>query len=599
MTELIIFFERAYIIILEGLFFMAQLSKNNKKLRVIPLGGIREIGKNLTVFETDNDMILVDCGVAFPEDDMPGIDAVIPDFTYVIEKKDKLRAIVLTHGHEDHIGALPYFLKEINVPIYGTKLTLALVEKKLEDFNLAASANLQVVKHSEMIMKGDFCIEFIRTNHSIADACALAIYTPCGTIIHTGDFKVDYTPIDGAPIDLMRFAELGEKGVLLLMADSTNAERKGFTMSEKTVGSTFDDIFSRTKGRLIVATFSSNVHRVQQIIDTAVKFNRKCVLCGRSMVNVIDVALQIGYMQHTENTLIDIEDIDKYPPEELVVITTGSQGEPMSALTRMAVATHRQIDIVPGDTVIISASPIPGNEKPINKMIDELFKRGANVIYKSLAEVHVSGHACEEELKLMQAIVKPKYFMPVHGEFRMLTRHKGIASRMGMPDENVFIMDNGRVLEFDGDEIHTDEMVTAGNVLIDGLSVGDVGNIVLRDRRHLAEDGLIVIVMSINSVTGEVLSGPDIISRGFVYMRESEEMIAHIKEVTLEALNRTDSLSSVRKHDWSIKKTGIRDAIHNYVYEQTKRNPMILPIIMEIDPSLAPIKEIDNVSLDE
>ena len=346
---------------------MAQLSKNNKKLRVIPLGGIREIGKNLTVFETDNDMILVDCGVAFPEDDMPGIDAVIPDFTYVIGKKDKLRAIVLTHGHEDHIGALPYFLKEINVPIYGTKLTLALVEKKLEDFNLAASANLQVVKHSEMIMKGDFCIEFIRTNHSIADACALAIYTPCGTIIHTGDFKVDYTPIDGAPIDLMRFAELGEKGVLLLMADSTNAERKGFTMSEKTVGSTFDDIFSRTKGRLIVATFSSNVHRVQQIIDTAVKFNRKCVLCGRSMVNVIDVALQIGYMQHTENTLIDIEDIDKYPPEELVVITTGSQGEPMSALTRMAVATHRQIDIVPGDTVIISASPIPGNEKPINK----------------------------------------------------------------------------------------------------------------------------------------------------------------------------------------------------------------------------------------
>ena len=566
---------------------MTQITKNNKKLRIIPLGGIREIGKNLTVFETDNDMILVDCGVAFPEDDMPGIDAVIPDFTYVIERKDKLRAIVLTHGHEDHIGALPYFLKEINVPIYGTKLTLALVEKKLEDFNLVASANLQVVKHSEMIMKGDFCIEFIRTNHSIADASALAIYTPCGAVIHTGDFKVDYTPIDGAPIDLMRFAELGEKGVLLLMADSTNAERKGFTMSEKTVGATFDDIFSKTKGRLIVATFSSNIHRVQQIIDTAVKFNRKCVICGRSMVNVIDVALQTGYMQHTEDTLIDIEDIDKYPPEELVVITTGSQGEPMSALTRMAVATHKQIDIVPGDTVIISASPIPGNEKPINKMIDELFKRGANVIYKSLAEVHVSGHACEEELKLIQAIVKPKYFMPVHGEFRMLTRHKGIAVRMGMPEENVFIMDNGRVLEFDGDEIHTDEIVTAGNVLIDGLSVGDVGNIVLRDRRHLAEDGLIVAVMSINSATGEVLSGPDIISRGFVYMRESEEMIAHIKEVALEALNRSDSLS-FRKHDWSLKKTGIRDAIHNYVYEQTKRNPMVLPIIMEIDPSLAP-----------
>lgn len=568
---------------------MAQLSKNNKKLRIIPLGGIREIGKNLTVFETDNDMILVDCGVAFPEDDMPGIDAVIPDFSYVIEHKDKLRAIILTHGHEDHIGALPYFLKEINVPIYGTKLTLALVEKKLEDFNLASTANLQVVKHSEMIMKGDFCIEFIRTNHSIADACALAIITPCGIVIHTGDFKVDYTPIDGAPIDLMRFAELGEKGVLLLMADSTNAERKGFTMSEKTVGATFDDIFSKTKGRLIVATFSSNVHRVQQIIDTAVKFKRKCVICGRSMVNVIDVALQTGYMKHTENTLIDIEDIDKYPPEELVVITTGSQGEPLSALTRMAVATHRQIDIVPGDTVIISASPIPGNEKPINKMIDELFKRGANVIYKSLAEVHVSGHACEEELKLIQAIVKPKYFMPVHGEFRMLTRHKDIATRMGMAEENVFIMDNGRVLEFDGDEIHTDETVTSGNILIDGLSVGDIGNIVLRDRRHLAEDGLIVVVMSVNSATGEVIAGPDIISRGFVYMRESEEMITHIKEVVLNTINKTESLSSYRKNDWALKKTSIKDAIHNYVYEQTKRNPMILPIVMEISPSFAPI----------
>ena len=570
---------------------MAQLSKNNKKLRIIPLGGIREIGKNLTVFETDNDMILVDCGVAFPEDDMPGIDAVIPDFTYILEHKDKLRAIVLTHGHEDHIGALPYFLKEVNVPIYGTKLTLALVEKKLEDFNLAASANLQVVKHSEMIKKGDFCIEFIRTNHSIADASALAIITPCGIVIHTGDFKVDYTPIDGAPIDLMRFAELGEKGVLLLMADSTNAERKGFTMSEKTVGSTFDDIFSRTKGRIIVATFSSNVHRVQQIIDTAVKFNRKCVICGRSMVNVIDVAMQTGYMKHTENTLIDIEDIDKYPPEELVVITTGSQGEPMSALTRMAVATHRQIDIVPGDTVIISASPIPGNEKPINKMIDELFKRGANVIYKSLAEVHVSGHACEEELKLIQAIVKPKYFMPVHGEFRMLTRHKGVATRMGMPDENVFIMDNGRVLEFDGDEIHTDETVVSGNVLIDGLSVGDIGNIVLRDRRHLAEDGLIVVVMSVNSDTDEILSGPDIISRGFVYMRESEEMIVHIKQVVLDTINKMDSLSIYKKHDWTLKKTSIKDAIHNYVYEQTKRNPMILPIVMEINPSLAPTQQ--------
>lgn len=570
---------------------MANIAKNKKKLRIIPLGGIREIGKNMTVFETDKDMIIIDCGVAFPEDDMPGIDGVIPDFTYVLERKDKLRAIILTHGHEDHIGALPYFLKELNVPIYGTKLTLALVEKKLEDFNLAATAQLQVVKHSEMIMKGDFCVEFIRTNHSIADACALAIITPCGIVIHTGDFKVDYTPIDGGPIDLMRFAELGEKGVLLLMADSTNAERRGFTMSERTVGATFEDIFSKTKGRLIVATFSSNIHRVQQIINIAGKFNRKCVICGRSMVNVVDVAIQTGYIQHTEGTLIDIEDIDKYPPEELVVITTGSQGEPMSALTRMAVATHRLIDIVPGDTVIISASPIPGNEKPINKMIDELFKRGANVIYKSIAEVHVSGHACMEELKLIHTIIKPKYFMPVHGEFRHLTRHKELAVSLGMPEENTFIMDNGSVLEFDGDEIRTNEKVTAGNILIDGLSVGDVGNIVLRDRRHLAEDGLIVAVMSINSTTGEVVSGPDIISRGFVYMRESEEMITRIKEVTIEALNRTDALSSPRRHDWALKKTSIRDAIHNYVYEQTKRNPMILPIIMEIDPKNLPSED--------
>ena len=561
--------------------------QKSKKIKITPLGGLHEIGKNMTVFEYGSDLIILDCGLAFPDDDMLGVDMVIPDITYLQKHKNRIRGIILTHGHEDHIGAIPYVLKEFNVPIFGTKLTLGILKNKLSEHGILNSTKLNVINPGETFTLGDFKVEYIRSNHSIADASALAIYTPCGAVIHTGDFKVDYTPIDGAPIDLMRFAELGEKGVLLLMADSTNAERKGFTMSEKTVGATFDDIFSKTKGRLIVATFSSNVHRVQQIIDTAVKFNRKCVICGRSMVNVIDVALQTGYMRHTENTLIDIEDIDKYPPEELVVITTGSQGEPMSALTRMAVATHKQIDIVPGDTVIISASPIPGNEKPINKMIDELFKRGANVIYKSLAEVHVSGHACEEELKLIQAIVKPKYFMPVHGEFRMLTRHKGIAVRMGMPEENVFIMDNGRVLEFDGDEIHTDEIVTAGNVLIDGLSVGDVGNIVLRDRRHLAEDGLIVAVMSINSATGEVLSGPDIISRGFVYMRESEEMIAHIKEVALEALNRSDSLS-FRKHDWSLKKTGIRDAIHNYVYEQTKRNPMVLPIIMEIDPSLAP-----------
>lgn len=554
--------------------------KAKKSLKVIPLGGLGEIGKNLTVFESDNDIILVDCGVAFPDDDMLGIDAVIPDVTYLIKNKSKVRAIFLTHGHEDHIGALPYFLKDINVPVYGTTLTLALVQRKLEEFKMSGTVKLQEVKHGSIVPLGDFAVEFIRTNHSIADASALAIHTPAGLVVHTGDFKVDYTPVDGEPIDLMRLAELGESGVLMLMADSTNSERKGFTMSERTVGVKFDELFAKTHGRIIVATFSSNIHRVQQIIDTAVKFNRKCVVCGRSMVNVIEVARELGYMKHTEDVLIDIESIKDYPPEELVVITTGSQGEPMSALTRMAVSTHRQIDIVPGDTVIISASPIPGNEKPIAKMIDELFKRGANVIYKSLEEVHVSGHACEEELKLIQTIVKPKYFMPVHGEFKHLVRHASIATHLGLPENHVFIMENGMVLEFDEDEVRCEEMVPAGNVLVDGLGVGDVGNIVLRDRRHLSEDGLIIIVMSIHSATGALLAGPDIISRGFVYMRESEEMMTKIRDIAKQALGKADE--SRRRHDWTVKKTNIRDAVHEYVYEQTKRNPMILPIIMEI-----------------
>lgn len=554
----------------------------NKKVRIIPLGGLCEIGKNLTVFETDKDMILVDCGVAFPEDDMPGIDAVIPDFTYIVENINKLRAIFLTHGHEDHIGALPYFLKNIKVPIYGTKFTLALVQKKLEETGLDGKCELQVVKHGEMVMKGDFCVEFIRSNHSIADSCALAIITPAGIIIHTGDFKVDYTPIAGAPMDLMRLAELGEKGVMLLMADSTNAERKGFTMSERTVGATFDNLFSQTKGRIIVATFSSNIHRVQQIIDTAVKFNRKCIICGRSMENVVDVAIETGFMKHTEGVLVDIEDIDNYKPEELVIITTGSQGEPMSALTRMAVATHRQIDIIEGDTVIISASPIPGNEKSISKMIDELFKRGANVLYKSLIDVHVSGHACEEELKLIQAIVRPKYFMPVHGEYRHLIRHRNIAVNMGVPQENVFIMDNGSVLEITPEEAKLAERVTAGNILIDGLGVGDVGNIVLRDRRHLAQDGIIIIVMTVDAQTGEIYSGPEVISRGFVYMREAEAMINNIIEQTKLAIAKINSLS-YKTPDWTLRKSTIKDMVHDYVFEQTKRNPMVLPIVMEVN----------------
>lgn len=553
---------------------------NNKRLRVIPLGGIWEIGKNLTVFETDKDMIIVDCGVAFPDDDMPGIDAVIPDFTYILKNKDKVRGLFITHGHEDHIGAIPYLIQELNMPIYGTKFTLGLVEKKLEEFGLLGSANLQVMRQGEMVMKGDFCIEFIRTNHSIVDACALAIITPCGIVIHTGDFKVDYTPVDGLPIDLMRFAELGEKGVLLLMSDSTNAERKGFTMSERTVGATFDELFAQTKGRIIIATFSSNVSRVQQIMNTAAKFGRKCVICGRSMVNVVDVAIETGYIKNADDILVSIDDIGNYPPEELVIITTGSQGEPLSALTRMALSNHRQIDIIPGDTVIISASPIPGNEKPISKMIDELFKRGANVIYKALAEVHVSGHACEEELKLIQTIVKPKYFCPVHGEYRQLVRHKNIAVALGVPEENTFILENGRVLEFCGETVKCDEMVEAGNVLIDGLGIGDVGNIVLRDRKHLAEDGLIAIVMSIDSETGDIIAGPDIISRGFVYMRDADSLINNIKDVAKNAFARADSIA--RKRDFTLKKTNIKDAVHEYIYEQTKRNPMIIPIIMEI-----------------
>lgn len=553
---------------------------NKKKLKIIPLGGMGEIGKNMTIFETETDIIIIDCGVAFPEDDMLGIDSVIPDITYLIKNKEKVRAIILTHGHEDHIGSLPYILRDLNVPVYGTRLTLALVEKKLEEFKMVDKVSLQVVKHGDLITFGPFAVEFIRTNHSIADSSALAITTPAGLIIHTGDFKIDYTPIDGAPMDLARLAALGEHGVLLLMADSTNAERKGFTMSERTVGATFDELFMNTTGRIIVATFSSNIHRVQQIINAAVKVNRKCIVCGRSMVNVVEVATKLGYMKNTEGVIIDIDNIGDYDSNEIVIITTGSQGEPMSALTRMAVSTHKQIDIVKGDTVIISASPIPGNEKPIFKMIDELFKKGADVIYKDLAEVHVSGHACEEELKLIQTLVKPKYFVPVHGEFRHLMAHAKIGVNMGIPEDNIFIMNNGDVLEFFDNEVKCENKVQAGYVLVDGLGVGDVGNIVLRDRKHLSKDGLIIIVMTIDSKTGKVVSGPDVISRGFVYVRESEELMNNIRELTKQVLAKSEDTK--KKNDWSFKKNNIRDAIHDFVYNQTKRNPMILPVIMEI-----------------
>ena len=548
-------------------------------LKIIPLGGLGEIGKNMTVFESDNEIIIVDCGVAFPEGDMLGIDAVIPDFSYLKEKKDKIKGIFLTHGHEDHIGALPYFLREINVPVYGTKLTIALVKKKLEEEKMLKGITVEEHDFGSLKMTQDFFVEFIRTNHSIADAAALAISTPAGMIIHTGDFKVDYTPVDGTPIDLVRLAELAEQGVLLLMADSTNAEKKGFTMSERSVGNTFDDLFSKIKERIIVTTFSSNIHRVQQIINTAVKFNRKCVIVGRSMTNVVEVATELGYFKHTE-AIIDIEEMDNYPPDELVIITTGSQGEAMSSLTRMAISTHKQVDIIKGDTVIISAAPIPGNEKPIAKMIDELFKKGANVIYKSLADVHVSGHACQEELKLIQSVVRPRYFMPVHGEYKHLVRHKEIALNMGMSEDNIFIIENGDVLSFTPKGVKIEEKITSGNVLIDGLGVGDVGNIVLRDRKRLSEDGLIIVVMTMNMDTGDILVGPDVISRGFVYMRESEDTIERIKEITKEVL---DTYKDVAKRDWTQIKTDIRDGIYDYVFSTTKRNPMILPIIMEIN----------------
>ncbi|MBQ3894693.1 MAG: ribonuclease J [Clostridia bacterium] len=569
---------------------MPILKKTTQKLRVIPLGGLGEIGKNITAFESDNDIIIVDCGISFPDENMPGIDAVIPDFTYLENNFSKIRGIFVTHGHEDHIGALPYLLKKINVPIFSTKFTIALIKRKLEEEDMADVAQLEEVHYGDIVIKGDFAVEFIRTNHSISDSCAFAIMTPAGVVIHTGDFKVDYTPIDNAPIDLMRLAELGENGVLLLMSDSTNAERKGFTMSERTVGATFDDLFSKITGRIIIATFSSNIHRVQQIIDIAAKFGRKCAICGRSMVNVVEVAVEIGYIKHAEDTIIDIEDVNNYNDNEIVIITTGSQGEPMSALTRMASATHNQVEVSSNDTIIISASPIPGNEKAIARMIDELFKRGANVIYKALADVHVSGHACEEELKLILSITRPRYFMPVHGEYRHLVAHAGIAKRLGMSADDIFIMGNGNVLEFRGpDLVIREEQVESGNVLIDGLGVGDVGSLVLRDRKHLSADGLLVISLAVSDKDGSILSGPDIVSRGFAYSHESENVLNQVADVAVEAYNFQHAQSRDRyRSDINLKRNAIKDSVRAFIFEKTKQNPMIIPVIMEIGGPATP-----------
>ena len=551
-----------------------------KKLKIIPLGGLDEIGKNLTAIEYGNEIIMVDCGMAFPDDDMPGVDMVINDITYLEKNWSKIKGIFLTHGHEDHIGGLPYFLKSINVPVYGTRLTIGLVEHKLKEHNLLSSAKLVRVKYGNVIKAGQsFSVEFIRTNHSVADSAALAIKTPVGTIIHMGDFKIDTTPIVGDMIDLARLGELGNEGVLALMSDSTNVERQGYTMSERTVGERFERIFKGCNKRIIVATFASNVHRVQQIIDAAAKNGRKVAVSGRSMENIVEISILLGYMKVPEGVLINIDNIKKYRPNQVVIITTGSQGEPMSALTRMAFSDHRQVEVTKDDLIIISATPIPGNEKSVSSVINELFKIGCEVVYSALTDVHVSGHACQEELKLILALTKPKFFIPVHGEHRHLVLHKELAARVGIPEKNSFVLENGQVLELDSKTAKLVGTVPAGKILVDGLGVGDVGNIVLRDRKHLSEDGLIIVVATISRGGNEMISPPDVISRGFVYVREAETLIEGVRTVAADSI---EMCLGRRNMDWSTLKSSMKAAVASYIYEQTKRSPMILPIIEEI-----------------
>ena len=550
--------------------------KGTSKLKIIPLGGLEQIGMNITAFEYEDSIVVVDCGLSFPEDDMLGIDLVIPDVTYLKDNISKVKGFVITHGHEDHIGALPYVLKEVNVPIYSTKLTLGLITNKLKEHNLVRSTKLKEVKHGQVINLGDFSIEFIKTNHSIQDASALAIYSPAGIVVHTGDFKVDYTPVFGDAIDLQRFAEIGKKGVLALMCDSTNAERPGFTMSERTVGHVFDNLFNEHRtARIIIATFASNVDRVQQIIDTAYRFGRKVAVEGRSMVNIISVASELGYLRIPENTLIEIDQVKNYPDEKMVLITTGSQGESMAALSRMAANIHKKITIKPNDTIIFSSNPIPGNEKAVSKVINELSMKGAKVIFQ---DVHVSGHACQEEIKLIYSLVRPKYAIPVHGEYRHLTAQKHVVEDLGIPKENIFILASGNVLEMDANSAVVTGSVHTGAILVDGLGVGDVGNIVLRDRQHLAEDGIMIVVMTLERHSNVVLAGPDIVSRGFVYVRESEDLMEHAKEVVENAL---DSCLDRNITDWGKIKNVVKDALSEFLWKRTKRSPMILPIIME------------------
>ena len=559
----------------------ARKNREVKKIpvRIIPLGGLNEIGKNMTVVECGDDMFIIDCGLAFPDADMPGVDIVIPDFTYVERNQDKLKGVVLTHGHEDHIGGLVYLLKRVTVPVYGTNITLGLVEGKLEEHKLTGKVKLNIVEPKKTVKMGCMAVEFIHVNHSIPGAVAMAVHTPAGIIVHTGDFKVDYSPIDGGIIDLARFGELGSKGVLALMSDSTNAERSGYTQTERKVGESFDKLFKSAKDkRIIIATFASNIHRVQQIIDAAKHYGRKIAVFGRSMINVMGTAMRLGYLDVPNDIIIDIDNMNKYPSEKIVLITTGSQGEPMSALTRMAMNDHKKVNITPLDFIIISATPIPGNEKYVTRVVNELMKSGAEVVYEAMYEVHVSGHACQEELKLMLALTKPKFFIPAHGEYKHLKKHEALAVTMGIPQENVLVAEIGNVIEIDGQTMKIVSQVPAGRVLVDGLGVGDVGSIVLRDRRHLSQDGLIIVVIGIERPSNAITAGPDIISRGFVYVRESEELMEEARQVLNDALQRC---TACEFRDWNALKGKMRDALSNYIYHKTKRSPMILPIVIE------------------
>ena len=545
-------------------------------LKVIALGGLEEIGKNMTVFEYEDEIVIVDCGLEFPTDDMLGVDLVIPDTTYLEKNKEKIKAIVITHGHEDHIGSIPYFLKKVNVPIYASKLAIGLIKNKLEEHGLLRSAKLHTVEPGQTVNFGKMKVEFIRSCHSIPDAMMLAIYTPVGTVLHTGDFKIDYTPINSEATDLNRIGQIGEKGVLLLLSDSTNSEKQGYTMSERTVGAELDRLFVNCTKRIVVATFASNVHRIQQIADLAVQYGRKIAVCGRSMINTIETARKLGYMDVPDNLFIDIDVIKNYPEEKLVIITTGSQGETMSALTRMATGDHKKVEITPNDLVIISATPIPGNEKSVSQVIDDLMQIGAEVVYN---DTHVSGHACQEEQKLIFALTKPKYFMPVHGEFRQLKAHKETAELMGVPSENIFMSVNGRILELNENEAKLGGTVPSGKILVDGLGVGDVGSVVLRDRQHLSQDGLIVIVMTMDTATGEIVAGPDVITRGFVYVKESENLMEDVKNEIRKIVHDIENQGIT---DWSTIKSILKDHIRDYIFEKTKRNPMLLPIIMSL-----------------